>query len=45
MINGAVVILIILWIALIESIILAYYNIRNEQKRFDEEIKKMEWEL
>lgn len=45
MINGAVVILIILWIALIASIILAYYNIRNEQKRFDEEIKKMKWEL
>lgn len=44
MINGAVVILIILWIALIASIILAYYNIRNEQKRFDEAINKMNGE-
>lgn len=37
MINGVVVILIILWIVLIASIILAYHNIRNEQKRFDVE--------
>lgn len=39
MINGTVVILIILWIVLIGSICLAYYNIRNEQKRFDEDLK------
>lgn len=45
MINEVAVILIILWIALIESIILAYYNIRNEQKRFDEELNKIKWEL
>lgn len=44
MINGVVVILIILWIVLIASIILAYHNIRNDQKRFDEEIKKMRLE-
>lgn len=43
MINGVAVILIILWIALIASIILAYYNIRNEQKKVHEEIKKMKW--
>lgn len=43
MINGAAVILIILWIVLIESIILAYHNIRNEQKRFDEELKTVKW--
>lgn len=43
MINGAAVILIILWIVLIASIILAYYNIRNEQKRFDEELKTVKW--
>lgn len=45
MINELAVILIILWMALIASIILAYYNIRNDQKRFDEEMKKMKWEL
>ena len=44
MMTEEAVILIILWMALIASIILAYYNIRNEQKRFDEEIKKMKWE-
>lgn len=44
MIEWAAVILIIIWIFLIESIILAYHNIRNEQKRFDEEIKKMRLE-
>ena len=44
MINGVVVILIILWMALIASIILAYHNIRNEQKRFDEELKMMRLE-
>ena len=44
MIDWAAVILIILWIALIESIILAYHNIRHEQKRFDEEINKMKGE-
>lgn len=43
MINGAAVILIILWIVLIASIILAYHNIRNEQKRFDEELKTVKW--
>lgn len=43
MINGAAVILIILWIVLIVSIILAYHNIRNEQKRFDEELKTVKW--
>lgn len=43
MINGVAVILIILWIALIASIILAYHNIRNEQKRFDEELKMVKW--
>lgn len=43
MINEAAVILIILWIVLIASIILAYHNIRNEQKRFDEELKTVKW--
>lgn len=45
MINGAAVILIILWIVLIEVNILAYNNIRNEQKRFDEIICSVNREI
>lgn len=44
MIDLLIIISIIFWVILIADIILTFRGIRNNQKRFDEQINKMKWE-